>query len=76
MLRVAVARVAGPGPDGGDAMPGWLGDSERRRWTTLPPAARAAFAASRARSRSATSSTCTSQVRVCRNQSPKAVSGM
>jgi len=48
MLRVAVARVAGPGPDGGDAMPGWLGVSERRRWTTLPPAARAAFAASRA----------------------------
>ena len=48
MLRVAVGRV-GPVPFDGDAsMPGWLGDSERRRWATLPPAARGAFVASRA----------------------------
>jgi phosphopantetheinyl transferase len=47
MLRVAVARVA-PSPDDGDAaVPGWLGDSERRRWSTLPAPARRAFVASR-----------------------------
>jgi phosphopantetheinyl transferase len=46
MLRLAVARVA-PSPADG-AMPGWLGGSERRRFATLPPAARAAFLASRA----------------------------
>ena len=48
MLRVAVARVS-EAPTGGEvAMPAWLGDSERRRWTQLKPGARAAFAASRA----------------------------
>ena len=47
MLRVAVACVASS-PVDGDAMPAWLGASERRRWTTLPPPARAPFVASRA----------------------------
>ena len=48
MLRVAVARVS-EAPTGGElAMPAWLGDSERQRWTQLKPGARAAFAASRA----------------------------
>jgi phosphopantetheinyl transferase len=47
MLRLAVARVA-LSPADGDAMPGWLGVSERRRLATLPPAARTAFVASRA----------------------------
>ena len=44
MLRVAVARM--PADDA--AMPAWLGDSERRRWQAIGPAARGAFAASRA----------------------------
>jgi 4'-phosphopantetheinyl transferase len=48
MLRVAVARVARSPDDGGDAMPGWLGESERRRWTTLSSPARGAFVTSRA----------------------------
>jgi phosphopantetheinyl transferase len=47
MLRVAVACVA-PLPVDGGAMPAWLGGSERRRWATLQPPARAAFVASRA----------------------------
>ncbi len=46
MLRIAIARMP-PAPDT-DAMPAWLGDSERRRWATLPAPARAGFAASRA----------------------------
>jgi len=48
MLRVAVGRVGALPFDGDAPMPGWLGESERRRWATLPPAARAAFVASRA----------------------------
>jgi len=46
MLRVAVARAA-TCPQA-DAMPAWLGASERRRWAALAPAARHAFVASRA----------------------------
>jgi len=48
LLRVAVARVAQAPHPGVAATPGWLGASERRRWPTLRPAARAAFVASRA----------------------------
>ena len=48
MLRVAVARVASSPDEGADpVMPEWLGGSERRRFATLPPAARRAFIASR-----------------------------
>lgn len=47
MLRLAVARVAQSPGDAGGAAPAWLGASERRRWTTLPPAARQAFVGSR-----------------------------
>ena len=48
MLRIAVARLPDvPTAVGADA-PGWMGDSERRRWPALPPAARREFAASRA----------------------------
>jgi len=47
MLRVAVARVAPSSSDVDAAMPGWLGGSERRRWTTLAPKSRDAFVASR-----------------------------
>jgi len=48
MLRVAVAPVAPSSIDVDAAMPGWLGGSERRRWTTLAPKSRPAFVASRA----------------------------
>jgi phosphopantetheinyl transferase len=47
MLRVAVAPVDAPAR-GDDAAPAWLGESERRRWAGLAPAARAPFLASRA----------------------------
>ena len=48
MLRVAVARVPEPTAGGELALPGWFGESERRRWTQLAPRARPAFVASRA----------------------------
>jgi 4'-phosphopantetheinyl transferase EntD len=48
MLRLAVARMAQPAGAREVAIPAWLGGSERRRWTALPPAARYAFVASRA----------------------------
>ena len=48
MLRIAVARIADAPADADDASPVWLGDSERRRWAALPPAARRGFEASRA----------------------------
>ena len=44
MLRFALARVGGHAGD----PPAWLGESERRRWHVLAPAARAPFAAARA----------------------------
>jgi len=47
MLRLAVARVTATTP-GAVAMPAWLGDSERRRWSQLAPGKQAPFAASRA----------------------------
>lgn len=47
MLRLAVARVGESHAAVGDAMPEWLGESERQRWATLPNAARRRFAASR-----------------------------
>ncbi len=47
MLRLAVARVSGATP-GAPAMPAWLGDSERRRWSQLAADKHAPFAASRA----------------------------
>ncbi len=48
MLRLAVTRVTAPPVPGGDPAPAWMGESERRRWANLPPAARRAFLASRA----------------------------
>ncbi len=45
MLRIAIARVPAAA---GQAMPAWFGESERRRWATLPPRSHAAFVASRA----------------------------
>ncbi|MBW8757201.1 MAG: 4'-phosphopantetheinyl transferase superfamily protein [Burkholderiales bacterium] len=47
MLRVAVGRVVEPAA-GEQAMPAWLGESERRRWPRLGPGVRPAFVASRA----------------------------
>jgi phosphopantetheinyl transferase len=48
MLLIALARIDDP-PAAGDGMvPGWMGDSERRRWADLPPPARRGFVASRA----------------------------
>ena len=46
MLRVAVGRVVDSAVDE-QAPPAWLGESERRRWPRLGPAARQAFVASR-----------------------------
>ena len=48
MLHVAVARIPDAPALGGDGAPGWMGESERRRWAGLSPAARRGFAASRA----------------------------
>lgn len=48
MLRVGVARIDAASAADGDAAPGWLGESERRRWAVLAPAGRRGFAASRA----------------------------
>jgi len=46
MLRMAIARAEPPVGDTG-AAPGWLGESERRRWAALTPVARGEFVASR-----------------------------
>lgn len=46
MLRVAVARTDDR-PGGGEAPPAWMGEQERRRWTSLPATARRDFVASR-----------------------------
>ena len=48
MLRVAVARIPDAPAVDTQAAPGWMGDSEQRRWVELPPPARPPFAASRA----------------------------
>jgi phosphopantetheinyl transferase len=48
MLRVVVARIPDAGAGADEPVPAWMGDSERRRWSGLPPRARREFAASRA----------------------------
>ena len=47
MLRVAIAPAPDRPDDGVDALAGWAGESERRRWHTLSPSARRGFVASR-----------------------------
>jgi 4'-phosphopantetheinyl transferase len=48
MLRVAIARIPDVPEADGDAPPGWMGDTERRRWTGLTSTSRREFTASRA----------------------------
>jgi phosphopantetheinyl transferase len=48
MLLIAVDRIHGEPSTSDAVVPGWMGESERRRWVELPPAARRAFVASRA----------------------------
>ena len=47
MLRIAVARTPVRPESGGDLPPGWMGEGERQRWTSLGAAARPEFVASR-----------------------------
>ena len=48
MLLIAVNRIHDGPAAGVDAAPRWMGESERRRWIDLRPAARPGFVASRA----------------------------